>query len=120
MPKTWEEIPVAEFDAIVVSLGESLKKLTEVSHALNSNKHKTLWCPWSKETLRFASGIASLAREVFADVDDQVLSKKLNRPCRAQVEKERAAREIARRKRSEATQAAPPVKKPRGRPRKST
>lgn len=97
MPKTWNQIPLDDLQYEAASLMRSAKQLEEACKVFAANDITLPWTTWTDAMRARIAAIASLARDTLAEVEDQVTAKRFGKKCHVEQEKERAAREIARR-----------------------
>jgi hypothetical protein len=117
MPVTWNPVDIGEVELVAESVGKATEDLSRICQKAKEGGLSTVWLPWTQATLSAAGVISSAAAAGISDIEEQVLSHKLKRPCRAERQKTKSARDVALRKEKRDQSGIAPKK--RGRPRKT-
>lgn len=107
-------VSIDEIEATAESLLRCGQKLTQASQLMRQEELESVHLHWSESTFRSLQRILKIGPEALSAADEAAWAKKSNQKTLAEKEKERAARDNARRK----PQPKSPPKK-RGRPPKA-
>lgn len=98
MPKTWNRVPIANLRLEAESLLRSANRLLAACKSFESAGIDEPWATWTDEIPRKIAAIATFVSETCGEVEDQLTSKRYGTQCHVERAKERAAKEIERRR----------------------
>ena len=98
MPRTWNRVHVDTLLVEADSLQRSANRLRDACKQLSSNGIQEPWAPWTEEIPRKIASIATFVSETCAEVEDQISAQRHGHKSNVEMSKERAQREIERRR----------------------
>lgn len=100
MATTWNEITIEQLDHVADQLKKVISQIADIEAQLMQANMKKVFAPWTATHVRHLGAIGKFASMTLSDLPDQIAAKKFGNKPRAQTEKERAAKDTARRKAS--------------------
>ena len=97
MAVTWNEMTIEQLDFAIKKLKEAYDNASAIKQAVVENELPKIWADWSDSHGSYLASVARFAKTTLADMEDQAQAKVFGRKCRAQLEKEKAAKTTKRR-----------------------